>query len=211
MKTLDNYQIKLNSHLEFDSNFEILDEKKSLPNMKAKVFLTAAMLGSISFVQATPINYDLNISQDYRIESLKNSEFVTSEISTYVDKLNKVSDKKLTKFQIIEEILSFKSLENSWDGYSAKPLGIKCASNALKILDNIGENELSKISDFYPNPNGTISFEWENLNEEIISLEIGKDTFSYYVSFNSVETRYFNKQNFNSEDISVFKNFILSV
>lgn len=211
MKTLDNYQIKLNSHFEFDSNFEILDEKKSLPNMKAKVFLTAAMLGSLSFVHASPIKYDLNISQDYRIESLKNSEFVTSEISTYIDKLNKASDKKLTKFQIFEEILSFKSLENSWDGYSAKPLGIKCASNALKILDSIGENELSKISDFYPNPNGTISFEWENSNEEIISLEIGKETFSYYVSFNSVETRYFNKQNFNSEDISIFKNFILSV
>jgi len=211
MKTLDNYQIKFNSHLEFDSNFEILDEKKNLPNMKAKVFLTAAMLGSLSFVQATPIKYDLNISQDYRIESLKNSEFVTREISTYVDKLKKVSYKKLTKFQIIEEILSFKSLENSWDGFSAKPLGIKCATNALKILDSLGENELSKISDFYPNPNGTISFEWENLNEEIISLEIGKDTFSYYVSFNSVETRYFNKQNFNSEDISIFKNFILSI
>lgn len=205
----DNYQINIGSHL--DTECGVLDDKKSFSGMRANVFLTAAMVGTASLAHASAVKYDLNISQDYRIESLKNSELITSGISSYVDKLRKINIKKFSKFQIIEEILSFKSLENSWDGYNAKPLGIKCASNAIKLLDNINDDELNKISDFYPNPNGTISFEWENKNDEIISLEIGKDTFSYFVSFNSMETKYFNKQKFDSGDISVFKKFILSV
>lgn len=210
MKTSDNYQLNINSLSRFDSDCEIFDEKKSFSGMRANVILTA-ILGSVSFVQASQTNYDLNISQEYKVESLKNSEYITSEISSYVKNLKEISTKKRTKFQIIEEILSFKSLQNSWDGFGARPLGIKCAANALKILDNIGDNELDKISDFYPNPNGTISYEWENINNEIISLEIGKDTFSYYVSFNSVETKYFNKQKFESGDINIFKKFILSI
>jgi hypothetical protein len=211
MKTLNNYQINMGSQLGLDFHCELLDEKKSYSVMRANVFLTAAMLGTASLAQASSDKYNLRISQDYRVESLRSSEIVTSELSAYVNKLKKVSVKKLTKFQIFEEILSFKSLENSWDGYNAKPLGIKCASNAFKLLDSIGESELNKISDFYPNPNGTISFEWENDNDEIVSLEIGKDTFSYYVSFNSVDTKYFNKQKIDSGDISIFQKFILSV
>ena len=44
----------------------------------------------------------------------------------------------------------------------------------------MGDNIVSKIQDVYPNPNGTISFLWENYSNERISLEIGNSSMSYY-------------------------------
>ena len=140
---------------------------------------------------------------------MEQTERITNEISKYSTKLNKL--KCVDKFQLFEDILSFKTLENNWDGFSAKPAGIKCASNSIKIIDKLDRSLLEKISSYYPNPNGTITFEWENYSDEIVSLEIGKETFTYFVSFNSFETKYFNNQQLTFENISLLSKYISAI
>nr|HMU04532.1 hypothetical protein [Saprospiraceae bacterium] len=148
-------------------------------------------------------------SQEIQNISLQCTEEVIDEISSYSSKLSKRS--YFDKFQIIESILSFKSLENSWDGYNAVPTGIKCATNALKIVDALDLGSLEKISDIYPNPNGTITIEWENNYNEIVSLEIGKETFTYYVEFTSFGTKFFNKQAITFENTKMLKKYISAI
>lgn len=119
--------------------------------------------------------------------------------------------KRRDKGEVIVEILSFKSLQNSWDGYGAVPVQIKSAANAIEIVNNLSSDSLDKISDIFPNPNGTISFQWENVAEEIISLEVGDHTFSYYVEMNSSETLYFNDVRATPEEIKNLDKYVRAV
>ncbi len=66
------------------------------------------------------------------------------------------------RYEIIMDILSFKSLHEKWDGFDAIPMEVKSATNAIKLMDYIGENIFCDVTNYYPNPNGTITFEWEN-------------------------------------------------
>jgi len=67
-----------------------------------------------------------------------------------------------SKYEVIMDILSFKSLHEKWDGFDAIPLEVKSATNSIKLVDYIGEDVFCSITNYYPNPNGTITFEWEN-------------------------------------------------
>src|SRR5690606_27065497 len=170
-------------------NIENIVEKKEqkYSTLRANVFLSIALVGSMSInpVQAAQ-NYDLsNLDTSIENVSLERGQRLTEEISEYSNTLLQKS--YVNKGLFIENILSFKSLENSWDGYGALPLGVKCAKNAIMLLDSFDMAILTKVSDIHPNPNGTITFEWENKDKEIVSLEIGKDTFTYFVDFSSLE------------------------
>jgi hypothetical protein len=106
------------------------------------------------------------------------------------------------KRQSVESILSFKSLEESWDGYGAYPLEVKSASNAIRFLEILDLNsKFYNPTDIFPNPNGTVSLVWENEEDERISLEIGNDAMSYYTKFNTVETEFFNDVEVNEANI----------
>ncbi len=113
-----------------------------------------------------------------------------------------------TKYEVISEILSFKSLNNNWDGYGAYPLEVKSASNAILFLDLIGNDRISKIEDIFPNPHGTISFVWSNEIEETISLEIGNKTMSYYVDFANQKPLFFNKLEINAKEADKITDFL---
>ena len=81
--------------------------------------------------------------------------------------------------QLIEDIVSFRSLINSWDGYGAIPAEIKSVSNAIEILTWLEDDKFESINDVYPNTNGTITIDWET-NLGSLSLEVGNEVFSYY-------------------------------
>lgn len=112
---------------------------------------------------------------------------VVNYIKNLIDKKRskKVKSKRL---QIIKNIIAFKSLNENWDGYGALPLELESAMNAVTIVDFLTEKHLQKVSDYYPNPHGTITFEWENEHEEIINLEIGNVKMSYFVKRNHHNT-----------------------
>ena len=212
--------------MELKNNFSLLEtssdgmffeqtlenEKRGNRNisLRANVFLSFAVLGTMSLTQVNATtHFNFQNLEEVQKSSLKCTEEIISELSNYSDKLNRSSF--FDKSQLIESILSFKSLENSWDGYNAIPAGVKCAVNAIQIVNSFDTNSLEKISDIFPNPNGTINFEWENSYDEIVSLEIGKSTFSYFVALNSLETKFYNKQSVTFENIKILKEFISAI
>lgn len=91
-----------------------------------------------------------------------------------------------------QQLLSIATYKDDWDGYGAiRPLS-ECLSHALDIIDdaNISTNH---ISDIYPNPNGTITIEWEQNGNEI-GLELGNSEFSYYTHIGDHHSYNNNKQ-----------------
>lgn len=209
MDNLNNYKILENYSLE--SIISENKEKKDNLSQRAYFAISLLIAGGVSISPINNCNFnDFNFDIDSSIQrlSLENGEKLSTEITQYA---NQIKDINIDKYSLVEKILSFKSLENNWDGFNAIPLGVKCATNSIKLLDSFNPNMLSKISDIFPNPNGTITIEWENNISEMVSLEIGKETFTYYVDFKSLEPKFFNKQPFSIENIKLLKKYISEV
>lgn len=66
----------------------------------------------------------------------------------------------------------------NWDGYGALPIGEETKKNAHGVL-SILENSTC-APEIVPNPNGTLSFEWETAHG-FGQLEIGRTRCSFYV------------------------------
>jgi hypothetical protein len=65
-----------------------------------------------------------------------------------------------------------------WDGYGALPVSGETKKNALGVLHHL--ETLTCAPEITPNPNGTLSFEWET-NRGFGQLEIGRTRYSFYV------------------------------
>lgn len=104
-----------------------------------------------------------------------------------IDKINKtiIIDEKnsidFLKLNCCTQIQDLCLLGDNWDGYGAIKVLPLCISNAQNII-NYKSIKCDHLQDIYANPNGTVSILWENENEESLGLEIGKDTFSYYIA-----------------------------
>lgn len=64
------------------------------------------------------------------------------------------------------------------------PMNAKTHANSINFFVEVEEFK-DYITEVYPNPHGTISIEWENLNNERLMVEIGEDGFSFYVKYNT--------------------------
>lgn len=76
------------------------------------------------------------------------------------------------------KVTELANMPEDWDGYGAIRISQETQQNALKALDVLLRN--TPVPDITPNPNGTISFEWES-SQGVGHLEIGKTKFSFYV------------------------------
>lgn len=74
------------------------------------------------------------------------------------------------------------SMPENWDGYGATRISRETEKNAINAIDILLLS--APAPDIVPNPNGTISFEWET-DQGIGHLEIGKTKFSFYVKTRS--------------------------
>lgn len=72
--------------------------------------------------------------------------------------------------------------EPNWDGYGALPISGETKSNALTALRAFANT--APPPTVVPNPNGTLSLEWET-DHGIGHLEIGKTRYSFYVKPNA--------------------------
>ena len=107
-------------------------------------------------------------------------------------------EKLFSRMQARSQVLAIANYQNDWDGYGAiRPLS-ECLSHALDII-NEEKICLNCLTDIYPNPNGTISFEWEEEDKEI-GLEFGSKEFSYYTRFGDHHS-YNNKKKYVAEEI----------
>jgi hypothetical protein len=75
----------------------------------------------------------------------------------------------------VEEIAS---MPENWDGYGAIQISSETKRNAQTALEDILRH--APVPDITPNPNGTVSFEWETA-QGIGHLEIGRTKFSFYI------------------------------
>lgn len=90
------------------------------------------------------------------------------------------------KSLLSKNIDKIKALEHDWDGNGAiAPLTpiinkteIFLRSLPTYITDLLNENSI------YPNPNGTITVEWEK-NNNLVSVELGLKTSNYFARINS--------------------------
>jgi hypothetical protein len=77
-----------------------------------------------------------------------------------------------------EKIEEFARMPENWDGYGALRMSIETIQNALSMLEKLPHDV--PMPDMTPNPNGTLSFEWES-PVGIGHLEIGRTRFSFYI------------------------------
>jgi hypothetical protein len=75
-----------------------------------------------------------------------------------------------------EVLYALAALPENWDGYGALHISAETIHNARRALNVLAHAPLPEIT---PNPNGTISFEWETESSEA-HLEIGKTRYSFY-------------------------------
>ncbi|MBO7636933.1 MAG: hypothetical protein J6S89_10190 [Paludibacteraceae bacterium] len=157
------------------------------------------------------VNYDNQIEfRFYLIDHEDNAVIMSIPQASY----HKVPDIEVTynrtldeiqREQACQQVTDIAKYQKNWDGYGAiRPLS-ECLSHALDIIGNENIN-LSYLSDIYPNPNGTISFEWEQDDNEI-GLELGRNEFSYYACIGGVQS-YNNKKRYVSEEIGRLARFI---
>lgn len=202
---------------EVDVNLMIEDYNDSI-NSNSYKNLKIGVLGT-ALLCTSPGIYAANFETTYNIsqgEISKNSISIAKDfgqsINTFIEEVNQLEEVNFTKREIIDQILSFKSLINNWDGYGALPVEIKSASNSIYMLGEFSHKIVGSIDDFYPNPHGTVVFEWVNDLHEKIYLEIGNSSFSYFVKMNSsIEPIFADNLEFTDDNIEVLKEYIHSI
>lgn len=80
-----------------------------------------------------------------------------------------------SRAEAIQQILEIEKLEANWDGYGAEPVCHACVTNAKAIIDSLPL--YADLPDVFPNPNGTITLEWESASGTL-SIEIGENGMS---------------------------------
>lgn len=104
----------------------------------------------------------------------------------------------MLRLQAKDEIRAYANFQDDWDGYGAVRPVAECLNHALEIIRN--ENVcLDYLTDIYPNPNGTITLEWEQDDNEI-GLEVGSREFSYFAHFGDIHT-YNNKKQYVAKEL----------
>ncbi|MGR3302459.1 MAG: hypothetical protein ACUZ8I_08125 [Candidatus Scalindua sp.] len=131
----------------------------------------------------------------------------------YISELSKLISHKvnMTRSEVVERVIAFKSLNQSWDGYGAIPLEVKSAANAVRFIYLLNDKIVEKLSDIYSTPNGTVSFVWENDDNEGLSLELGNNTLSYYVKLNSQKPIFCNNIEINADEANTISDFIKTI
>ncbi len=170
--------------------------EKSRSNPFLKTVLSGAVISGAMLIGANSV--DASGMNFLRQNIIEQSIDIEQFLNTYKSDIEQTTNQndlffhngKVTKHDVVKKILSFKALCNNWDGHGAYPLEIECASNALLFVDLLGEKNIWNVKEVYPNPNGTITFEWNNELDEVLNLEIGKETISYFVEIAGMETVY---------------------
>jgi len=88
-------------------------------------------------------------------------------------------DLPLERVSAREKLEELVRMPENWDGYGAVPIRIETTRNALRMLEILPDE--IPMPDITPNPNGTVSFEWES-PAGIGHLEIGRTRCSFSIT-----------------------------
>jgi hypothetical protein len=121
--------------------------------------------------------------------------FVNNDKPLHIQSSNEVRV-PVNKYEFLKnEIDSFTTLENNWDGYGAIPVVNEVAQSTKQLIPMLGAYFIDRVTDIFPNPHGTITIEWENRKREKLSLEIGQNNYSYFVKFENTNPKFVNGEN----------------
>lgn len=177
-------------------------------NLKIGIIGTALLCSSPNIYSKKSV---YNINKKVQVTSVDEAYHIGDQIDSLIETVNKLETFKFDKKEIIQSILSFKSLINNWDGYKALPVEIESAGNTIHLINLLEDDLIGRINDFYPNPQGTISFEWMNYLNEKVYLEIGSKSFSYFAKFNSSEPLFFDEIEISNENIEILSRYIKAI
>jgi hypothetical protein len=105
----------------------------------------------------------------------------------YMNPNNSLKD----RYELIkEDILKLSDLENNWDGYGSLSVYKEVIETAQNLLPFINSDFIDRLSDFYPNNNGTIVLEWVNGKGEKLLLEIGQKNYSYFLKLTECDPKF---------------------
>lgn len=99
--------------------------------------------------------------------------------------------------EVVKKLEGYRNLENDWDGYGALRPFEEVVNNAIDVVRKV---PCEHIDDTYPNPNGTVSIDWE-LGKHRISAEFGIEDFAFYSILNG-KVSYHNNVSYGSNGIS---------
>lgn len=208
----------MNKYNFIDSDMTFEDVKTSLNDnfYETKVNNSNRFLLTTMLIGATLVMPNTNFASENLITNTDNyisvsqnyDKNISSKFEGYIDAVSVIDLPKISKQTIIKDILSYKTLVNSWDGYGALPLETLSAINTINLIDLIGEKTFGKITNYYPNPNGTISLEWENNSNEILSIEVGNNSLSYFVELSSQKVSFHNNISINAKEIKKISKII---
>lgn len=199
---VDDYKILDNISNAYVVEDYLISERIAKRNNKSLVHSIAVasiLVCGTNNLEALPIKP--NIYNEFDNSKTAQVKRQSDYLDYYIQEVNQLTTPLVIKEDLIEEILSFKSLKQNWDGYGAVPVEVKSASNTIKILDKISTSGISKINEIYPNTHGTVTVEFENYNSEKLSLEIGNESFAYYIELNSLNVCFYNDLSFSNENI----------
>ncbi len=119
--------------------------------------------------------------------------------------LIKSEKKDVLREQALDEVRSFANFQDGWDGYGAVRPVAECLNHALEIIRN-KNIRIEHLTDIYPNPNGTLTMEWERDDKEI-GLEVGSREFSYFAHFDEYHS-YNNRKPYVVEELEKLSEYI---
>ncbi|MEI9958655.1 MAG: hypothetical protein WDM90_20630 [Ferruginibacter sp.] len=188
-----------------------LKEFEKRNNNPLLIFLAGSLLW-VSDCNATSIKNNLTLSHSpessINFDTFLNnySQQIDLPLAGYIEQI--LPKANYTRKELIKEILSFKSLNESWDGFGAVPLEVDSAANVLELIDLMDDKITSRIDQIYPNPQGTISIEWNNDLDETVFVEIGNNTMSYYAQLIGQDVQFFNNVHINDTEAKRITDFI---
>ena len=208
---------------DFDQDFTatVTSPEKAITSKNSNMFLQVLVSGGCVLTSPHDLNAETRSNQvDSKIEfsiengveqnqGIVNLAELYGDLQKFLDELNdgEVAS-NYSKMELIQEILSFKSLIPGWDGFGAAPLEVKAAANAIEIINYLDQGIAGRIEEIYPNPHGTISFAWQNDVGEEISVEVGNDSMTYYVDFLNQKPQFFNDIKITKKEMELLASFV---
>lgn len=139
------------------------------------------MIASPSF------DFDRHAVSDYcflrAAQSIPSVQSTRNELPILKIPRDRVANPLLTLQRSIEVLAA---MPPNWDGYGALPIDPLTAENAMRAVEALSELPSPEIT---PNPNGTLSFEWQS-KKGLAHLEIGKTRYSCYIALSSTAPLY---------------------
>lgn len=201
LKGIEEYSAKTENIIGTISPSHLYGSKNSNIKLKNNVLMASIFASTIS--STNPNFSNINFCHTEKSNDIASYyHLIENPFQLTLEEYKSIFKYSFTLNDFINEILSFKSLNNNWDGYGAIPTEIRCASQAIQLANRLSEKLLDKISEIFPTPNGTVTIEWENYSGERLVAEIGSETFSYYLKLNSFNPRFFNDVSISNESIS---------